>query len=132
MRITVAGFMLVFLTACGHSQTEQLSNTEPQVKQNDASPVVMEKSDTASMSANIESSESNTGSQTSEDLNVEELKTGIVAESTSDSTMIKETGIQTESTQSMDDKSMDAMEGENKEIAKEKESTDKEIVEPKS
>lgn len=130
MRIVVAGLTIAFLSACGANQTEQISNNQAVVKQNEMQ-VVMEKPESTELSAgaNSESASVNDGV---EDLKLEESSIDIAADSTSNNAMIKDAGIDTESGNLEEPKAMEAMEGEKKEIAKQKESEVSQDVEPKS
>ena len=116
MRIIIAGLTLVFLSACGTNQTEQMSNSEPLV-QKDETQVVIEKTAAGEMSESMASSESNMTNQNVEDLKVEE--------GSGDNSMIKDTDTVSET------QSTEAMDPEQKDIAKEKETTDKQVVEQK-
>jgi len=124
MRIIIVSLTLVFLSACGTNQTEQMSKSEPLVKK-DESQVVMEKPAAGEMSESMASSENNMTNQNVEDLKVEEANGEAGVEVTSDNSMIKDTGVvsETQSTETMD--------AEQKDIAKEKETTDKQVVDQK-
>lgn len=132
MRILIASLTIVFLSACGTSQTDQMSKAEPLAKQ-DESNVMMDKMASTESSANMATANSNmeNANNSVEDLKVEESNSDVVAESASDNGMIKETGIQSENSQMNEDKPMESMEGEQQDVAKEKESTEKKIVEEK-
>jgi len=120
--IVVASLTILLLSACGTNQTEQMSKSEPVMK-HDESQTMMEKansSETASTSENIQ------------DLKVEsEVNSDTAADTTSDNGMIKETGVQPENAEASSDKSMEAMDGDQKDIAKEKEVTEKTALDQK-
>ncbi|WP_455375849.1 hypothetical protein [Kaarinaea lacus] len=130
MRIVVAGLTIAFLSACGTNQTEQLSKSQPLVKQDEVQ-VVMEKPESTELSESITSENNQANNDGIQDLKVEETNSNAIAESTSDNPMIKETGIQTEVSNLEEQKTMEAMEGDKKEIAKQKESEEKQVIEPK-
>jgi len=130
MRIVVTGLTIAFLSACGTNQTEQSSNSQALVKQNEMQ-VVMEKPEPTELSTEV-NSESASINDGAEDLKLEGSNVDIAVETTSDNSMIKDTGIVTESGNLEEQKSMEAMEGEQKEIAKQKEPEVKQDIEPKS
>lgn len=129
MRIVVAGLTIAFLTACGINQTDQISNSQSSAKQ-DELEVVMEKPEVTEMSASV-SSESNPANEAIEDLKLEESNSDIAVEPTSGNPMITDSGIQAEGGKLEEEKTMGAMEGDEKEIAKQKELEDKPAIEPK-
>lgn len=130
MRIVVAGLTIAFLSACGTNQTEQLSKSQPLVKQDEVQ-VVTEKPESTELSTSITSENNQANNDGVQDLKVEETNSDAIAESASDNPMIKETGIQTEGSNLEEQKPMEAMEGDKKEIAKQKESEEKQAIEPK-
>ena len=130
MRIVVATLTIMFLSACGSSQTEQVSDNQSLVKQNEMQ-VVMEKPESTELSTSM-ISEKDTASDGVQDLKTDELNSDTVAETSSDNSMIKETGIQTDNSNPEEQNAMEAMEGDKKEIAKQKESEGNQVVEPKS
>ena len=137
MRIVVTGLVIMFLTACGGSQTEQVSNNQRLITQ-DETQVVMEKPDSTEMSTDDMAANNNVASEDSaaaegiEDLKLEQAGSDALAETTSDNAMINDVGIQAEVSISDEEKPMEAMEGDDKEIAKQKESEEKMLSEPRS
>lgn len=127
MRIIVAGILLssLVLAACGTNQTEQ-SNKQPLVKQDN--PVIeIEKQQSATEMANSENSLSE-----STEANAE-ISSESVAESTSDNPMMKDTGIQAEVKEGIENAADEKAaliveEGEKDQKAEE----EKKVAEPKS
>jgi len=120
---------ILLLTACGTNQTEQMSQS---VEIQNGAQVAVEKQEPISGTAEMAASGSEAVKEGVEEQKIEDLKTDITAESTSDNSMIKETGITGEGTQVVGEQSMEASEGDKKEIAKQKESENPVVEEPKS
>jgi len=123
------GLTLLFLTACGTNQTEQMSKS---METQNGSQVAIEKQEPVSNVSEMTASETDAEKKGTEDLKIEDLKTEITADSTSDNAMIKDTGVAAEGVQVVEEQSMEASDVDKKEIAKQKETTDAVVVEPKS
>ena len=130
MRIVVAGLTVMLLSACGASQTGQASSNQRLVTQDEAR-VEIEKPESMEMSVDAKS-ENNPVVDGIEDLKLEKADSDTLAETTSDNPMIKEVGIQTEVRDTGEQAPMEAMEGEEKEIANQKDTEDKQPMDPKS
>jgi len=133
---------VAFLTACGGSQPEKVSRQSMDM-QNESQVVAVEKQDVSDMSANgatteiatSETATTETGhvNEGIEDLKVQDEATdATIVTTTSDNAMMNDNGINPAGNQMVEEQSMEAMEGDKKEIAKQKETSGAEVTEPKS
>lgn len=127
MRIIVAGILLssLVLAACGTNQTEQM-NKQPLVKQDN--PVEMQKQESTGMAM----PESNMSESSSAEVSGTETSSEVAVESTSDNSMINESGIQAAVKEAAEEKAEIVMEESSKDVAKQDEELKKESTEPKS
>lgn len=131
MRVVVAGILLssLVLAACGTNQTGQTNKEQPLVKQD--KPVDLQEQSATDTASGIVMPESNLNAST-ETSDTKSVDSEIVMEGTSDNSMIKDSGIQTEIKQEAEEKSAIAMEDMKKEIVEQKDEIKKQVVEPKS
>ena len=107
-----------------------MGKQQPLVKQNDTA--VIEKAESPEMTASTESSESGSVSEGVEDLKVNEVTADLSAESASDNSMVTDSDMNPADKQIIEAKEAETTEGDKKEIARQNDSEEKEIVEPKS
>lgn len=112
-------FTVVLLSACGANQPEQVSSQTMNMQ--NETQVEIQKQDATAVTANDMSSESTPGTENGENTSIVDLKTDIAAESTSDNPMMKDSGLSQDGSQVVEEQSMEALESDKNEIAKQKE-----------
>lgn len=132
MRVVIAGilFSSLVLAACGTNQTGQTNNQQPLVKKDNV--IEIEKQSTAESTTGMVMPQSNMSESSVENTGTEQVNSEVVVETASDNAMLKDSGIQAEVEQAVEENTAVVMEEGKKEIAEQKEEAKKQIIEPKS